>query len=124
MSGCFIDNTFTLMNNFNDWLAEVQKKPMAPQRLHVFFQKGSLGPHKYQQWKSTKCKELDVAVAVASKKFSDSQQALLAPAASLATTVALNDLKSEKKRQSLAKARVAAVNTLKAKQGRRVMKLG
>jgi hypothetical protein len=124
LEGSYIDTGFSLCENFNDWSAYVVKKPMAAQKLHVFFINGALGPYKFPSWKATKCRELDIAVAVATQAFEISRKASSAPASSQLTTDILMELKSDKKKQSLAKAREAAVSTLKAKQVKRVVKLG
>lgn len=123
MDGAYIDNGFVLAENYSDWSAYVQKKPMAPQKLHVFFAASKSGPYRCAQWKPKKCPSFDAALAVAKQKYDLSKAATTAPEASATTVKALADMKQAKQQAGLANARAAAAKTLAAKQKKRVVKL-
>lgn len=123
MDGAYIDNGFTLAENYSDWSAYVQKKPMAPQRLHVFFAAAKNGPYRCSPWKAKKCPAFDAALPCAKQKYEMSRAATAAPEASATTVKALHDMKQAKQQAGLARARAAAAKTLAAKQRKRIVKL-
>lgn len=118
----YIDDTFALNENYKDWSAKVHKKPMQPQKLHVFFSSTRKGPYSFSQWRPTKCREYELALTSAKDRFDKAQALAAVPtstAASSTTVDALQQMRSEKKEESLKKARADALNTMASKRAKR-----
>lgn len=125
--GIRIDNSYTLHANWDDFAAHLAKPPMPNVNLSMFFKKAGTGPWKHKRMTGA-CKEFARDVqAVFNQWQNDMDEARRAQAqirqSSNAAAEALKSVETDKRKQSLLKARETAQNKIAEVKRRRTISL-